>query len=1061
MNTNILTEKYPEFKEFSDNIPENTLITDEININIKCKVCNDKFSISLKNILKKPFCEKCGVQILEKLEFLLDTTIDMINNTENYTEFCKEVSKYKNKNKGDIQEVFCKIWFETYKKIYDVKKFYSRVLGDDFSEIDLEVKDLGTDCAILHNNNKISFIQCKFRKNSNTFLTRDSISGMCLEALSKFEKLQFLYLFSNTNEFPKNITESEREKIRSILNFDICSKDWEELKNYQENYTVNHIKKYSPREWQKNARKAYIESIHRDENNFTTVAPCGSGKTYHGHRIINIRKNNELVYQKTLVVCPTLHLLNQWFENLCMFEPSRNYILVGSDISVDENNRIYDEEKQVNIPYILTTNGRQISSLIKKYRDNFTIISTYQSLDIVVNSLKSVNMEIDETIFDEAHVTCTLNRNSNFYLPLKDDFPTKRKHFITATPKICRGADDMVDMDDEEKYGKRFTYHFNDAIKDDIISDYKICIGHAELKEDENKENTTTMLSAIFLCQSIKKYSINSVLVCSNRHSLNKDLYDRVEKLSQEYGIEHELVFMKNGSTNEDKVKVINKLNTGKPIIIFNVRVFSLGSDMPRLQSVMLNGDKKSVIDIVQTVCRCLRKHPSKEHGWLLIPCLIDRTDEFTQDGSFMNVRKIVASLGSIDATLKETVIHKGGKKIVIDKIIKSAGITIEKEEEIFNKDFEIDLYNRFCEHTEFSPSYRFKLLLEYCTEKGVLPKQSEIYKGVKIGNFLKHLLGGKQLKEHRDDWLEQLKNINDVIKEDIESRENVRKENKGKEKITSEYRFKLLLEYCTEKGVLPKRREIYKGVKIGNFLRDLLRGNRLKEHRDDWLEQLKNINDVIKEDIESREKNTNTNKNKSRTSSETSTKSSRTSSQSSEQTCKYKFTKGENQGKNCTVKPKNGIYCSKHKKYQGKEPITSSESSRTTSTSSTKSLNYQGSPLLVLYRKKNKSKNINNKFSSSSSSLTVPQLKQRSKDVKTILLEKLQKDSKETLFEYCNTEDESKYNLPEEDTEYKGVEIGKVLNEILENSEIHTDFIDRLKSINPRIKRQIEDRLL
>lgn len=174
-----------------------------------------------------------------------------------------------------------------------------------------------------------------------------------------------------------------------------------------------------------------------------------------------------------------------------------------------------------------------------------------------------------------------------------------------------------------------------------------------------------------------------------------------------------------------------------------------------------------------------------------------------------------------------------------------------------------------------------------------------------------------------------------------------------------------------------------------------------------------------------------------------------------------------KNQSKNCTVKPKNGIY-SKHKKYQGKESITSSESSRTSSTSSTKSLNYQGDPLLVLYRKKkDKCKNINNK--SSSSCLTVPQLKQRlnqlnityrSKDTKTILLEKIQKHSQETLFEYCNTEDESKYNLPEEDTEYKGIEIGKVLKDILENSEMYSGFIDRLKSINQRIKRQIEEKI-
>ena len=60
--------------------------------------------------------------------------------------------------------------------------------------------------------------------------------------------------------------------------------------------SIIYTKKLIPREWQKSARKAYIESIESDDTKFTTVAPCGSGKTFHGHRVINIRKNNLLLY---------------------------------------------------------------------------------------------------------------------------------------------------------------------------------------------------------------------------------------------------------------------------------------------------------------------------------------------------------------------------------------------------------------------------------------------------------------------------------------------------------------------------------------------------------------------------------------------------------------------------------------------------------------------------------------------------------------------------------------------------------------------------------------------
>jgi hypothetical protein len=66
-----------------------------------------------------------------------------------------------------------------------------------------------------------------------------------------------------------------------------------------------------------------------------------------------------------------------------------------------------------------------------------------------------------------------------------------------------------------------------------------------------------------------------------------------------------------------------------------------------------------------------------------------------------------------------------------------------------------------------------------------------------------------------------------------------------------------------------------------------------------------------------------------------------------------------------------------------------------------------------------------------------------------------------DTLFEYCSLEDESKYNLPEEDTIYKGVEIYVIVKYILENNEKYIDFINSLKEIHPRIKEQLEEKNL
>lgn len=59
----------------------------------------------------------------------------------------------------------------------------------------------------------------------------------------------------------------------------------------------------------------------------------------------------------------------------------------------------------------------------------------------------------------------------------------------------------------------------------------------------------------------------------------------------------------------------------------------------------------------------------------------------------------------------------------------------------------------------------------EYCLEERVLTNTKEIYREIKIGNCLGHILGGKQYKNDRDQWLEELESISPEIKRKLELR--------------------------------------------------------------------------------------------------------------------------------------------------------------------------------------------------------------------------------------------------------------------------------------------------
>ena len=54
--------------------------------------------------------------------------------------------------------------------------------------------------------------------------------------------------------------------------------------------------------------------------------------------------------------------------------------------------------------------------------------------------------------------------------------------------------------------------------------------------------------------------------------------------------------------------------------ILTNARCLSEGVDVPALDAVMFLSPRKSVVDIVQSVGRVMRKSPGKDYGYIILP---------------------------------------------------------------------------------------------------------------------------------------------------------------------------------------------------------------------------------------------------------------------------------------------------------------------------------------------------------------------------------------------------------------------------------------------------------
>ena len=228
----------------------------------------------------------------------LNKTLNLIIKSDKYLEFESKIAETEtNKEKGDIQEIFAKIYFESHQKHYEISNYYSRLLDVIPENLGVHQRDVGTDAIIVHNDQTISLIQIKFRSDNKKPLIREHVSNMALEGLPliKNGKLRFLYLFGNSFTSPTNISKIEKEHIRYILGDILSECNWELVRSYAQNYTkdqteIKHIIVDLPprRIWQKEAIE-FVTTGGIDFEIKQVIAACGAGKTRFAYEILNTK----------------------------------------------------------------------------------------------------------------------------------------------------------------------------------------------------------------------------------------------------------------------------------------------------------------------------------------------------------------------------------------------------------------------------------------------------------------------------------------------------------------------------------------------------------------------------------------------------------------------------------------------------------------------------------------------------------------------------------------------------------------------------------------------------
>lgn len=319
-----------------------------------------------------------------------------------------------------------------------------------------------------------------------------------------------------------------------------------------------------------------------------------------------------------------------------------------------------------------------LRSRIKKDKEaaRMTVVfSTYQSIEAVSKAQKAGLPDFDLIICDEAHrttgVTLSGEDESSFVKVHDAKFlKGKKRLYMTATPRIYgddaktkakEATAELASMDDPELFGEELhRLGFGEAVGKALLSDYKVLVLAVDEKyvsktfqkqiADKNTELNLDDAVKITGCWNglNKKFEAGAVVgeelqgdVAPMRRAVafsrsikdSKAFVEQTHQIVAAYRETHPdeagLLDLKadhvdgtfdalKRAARLDWLKAESPDNTCR--ILSNARCLSEGVDVPALDAVLFLNPRNSVVDVVQSVGRVMRRAEGKRYGYIILP---------------------------------------------------------------------------------------------------------------------------------------------------------------------------------------------------------------------------------------------------------------------------------------------------------------------------------------------------------------------------------------------------------------------------------------------------------
>jgi len=543
-------------------------------------------------------------------------------------------------------------------------------------KLNLPTNDQGIDLIAENNDGTFWAIQCKYLQDEEQRLTHRAISTFTSLSKLTAKNISYCLVATTADDYAKLY------KGNNDIGF-INADEWNKLnKEFFSNVRTAlagkeiKYKPYKPKPHQQKALQEASEHFLKQKNNRgKLVFPCGAGKSLTGYWI-----KQALNAQSTIVAVPSLSLVKQTLE-VYLRESVANkqkieWLCVCSDEGIGKNDDVVVHTNEIGVPCI--TDKDFIANWIKENKKNKTVIfTTYQSGKTIAEAAKIAKAKFDLGIMDEAHKTVGNQDKLFSYLLFDKNIKIDKRIFMTATERRYAGSsENILSMDDVEVYGETFTQmSFKEAIKEDILSDYKIItlfISDKEVKEiivknafvkPQGKEwdketEARTLASMVALRKAMVQFPIHHAVTFHS--SIKKaEAFEQSQVVFSKAFPEFQKIdsFHVSGAMpTSQRSKIVNEFATSNKAIITNAKCLTEGVDVPNIDCVLFADPRKSTVDIVQAVGRALRKKEGKQFGYVILPVFTKSKtkEEIIESAEFKEILSTLRALASNDERIIE-----------------------------------------------------------------------------------------------------------------------------------------------------------------------------------------------------------------------------------------------------------------------------------------------------------------------------------------------------------------------------------------------------------------------